>query len=144
MFKIFFFANYLIMKKVFAVLIGCYSHKDKFTLQDYFAGTYYCYSQTANNNASVDLGFCFLNYEESSNPIGESMVIENYEPISAIEKLNANILKTEHLDNGATVIYAYSNKIGTSVDLNDKKVNLQLACYEDYCIIGWPLILGSF
>lgn len=129
---------------VFAVLIGCYSYKDKFTLQDYFEGTYYCYSKQANNNLSVDLGFCYLNYEESAKPIGESMIIENYEPISAIETLNAKILNTEHLESGATVIYAYSNKIDTSVDLNGKKVNLQLACYDDYCVIGWPLILGSF
>lgn len=80
----------------------------------------------------------------SNDIVGESMIIENFEPIAAIEELNAKILFTEFLDTGASVIYAYTDQIGRYVNVNGEKVNIQIAQYNDYSVIGWPLILGSF
>ena len=71
-------------------------------------------------------------------------IIENFEPIAAIEELNAKILFTEFLGIGASVIYAYTDQIGRYVNVNGEKVNIQIAQYNDYSVIGWPLILGSF
>ena len=85
----------------------------------------------------------------SSNPtmlnyIGESIKIENCEPLSAIKTLNGKILFCETLENGTEVLYAFSNKIPKSVKLNNQEVNIQVAHNNSYSIIGWPLILGSF
>ena len=30
------------------------------------------------------------------------------------------------------------------VYIDDKKVNIQIANCEEYAVVGWPLILGSF
>ncbi len=137
------------MKKLFvclAVLVGlvyCYSNNSNFSLQNYFSGVYYCYTESEIDSTSLNLGFCYMSNSYSSNLIGESMIVENLEPIAAITSLNAKIIKTEQINN-ASIIYAYSSAINSYVTIDGKKVNLQLACYDDYCVIGWPLILGSY
>lgn len=72
------------------------------------------------------------------------MKIYNFEPVAGLESLDANIVYTEYLDSGASVIYAYTDKINRFVKVEDENVNIQIACYDEYSIIGWPLILGSF
>ncbi len=76
--------------------------------------------------------------------VGESIKIENFEPIAGLKTLKAKVVATENLDNGATVIYAYTNLIKDSVKIANNDVNLQIAHYDEYTVIGWPLILGSF
>ena len=96
--------------------------------------------------SSTDLGFCYMSVDKkvSDNVVGESIKISNFEPISAMKALNAKLIKTETLSNGTIVMYAYTHLIDDTVSVENKKVNLQIACAEDYCIVGWPLILGSF
>ena len=72
------------------------------------------------------------------------MKITNFEIGNALKVLNAHVVKTECLENGSTVIYAYSNLIQEKVEVENKFVNLQIVENEEYCIIGWPLILGSY
>ena len=131
---------------VFLILIGNVGVKNNFTLLDYFDGEYYAYSNSPISNHYIFLGSCYMNIGEvnSNDIVGESMIIENFEPIAAIEELNAKILFTEFLDTGASVIYAYTVQIGRYVNVNGEKVNIQIAQYNDYSVIGWPLILGSF
>lgn len=131
---------------VFLILIGNVGVKNNFTLLDYFDGEYYAYSNSPISNHYIFLGSCYMNIGEvnSNDIVGESMIIENFEPIAAIEELNAKILFTEFLDTGASVIYAYTDQIGRYVNVNGEKVNIQIAQYNDYSVIGWPLILGSF
>lgn len=140
------------MKKLFVVivafliLIGNVGVKNNFTLLDYFDGEYYAYSNSPISNHYIFLGSCYMNIGEvnSNDIVGESMIIENFEPIAAIEELNGKIIFTEFLDTGASVIYAYTDQIGRYVNVNGEKVNIQIAQYNDYSVIGWPLILGSF
>lgn len=130
---------------VFAVLIGAYSGKKEFSLQNYFSGEYCSYSNSPANKNSIFLGTCYLNSGiKVDDPVGESVKVYNLEAGAAIKKLSAKVVKTELIDSGATIIYAYSNLIPRSVTVNESKVNLQIACYQDYSIVGWPLILGSY
>lgn len=131
---------------VFLILIGNVGIKNNFTLLDYFDGEYYAYSNSPISNHYIFLGSCYMNIGEvnSNDIVGESMIIENFEPIAAIEELNGKIIFTEFLDTGASVIYAYTDQIGRYVNVNGEKVNIQIAQYNDYSVIGWPLILGSF
>ena len=120
--------------------------KQSFSLTDYFSGEYYAYTEKPASENYIFLGFCYMNKGKVINKdiIGESMVIKNFEPISAIKTLNAKIIKTEVLENGAVVIYAFSSLINKNVTLENEKVNLQIAHYANYSVIGSPLILGSF
>lgn len=129
---------------VFAVLVACYETDSDFSLQNYFSGVYYCYTENEPNCSNTDLGFCYMSELPSKNCVGESMTIENFEPVSALSTLNAQIVKTECLENGAIVIYAYSELVPNSVKVENNLVNIQIACYDDHCVIGWPLIYGSF
>ena len=126
---------------LFLILICNIQPKADFSLLDYFDGEYTVYS---NSGEGVNLGFCYMSSKPVDNKMGESLKIENCLPSAALTKLNAKVVKTEYLQTGASVIYAYTNKIANSVEVNNNKVNLQLACYDDYFIIGWPLIMGSF
>ena len=139
------------MKKILLVLImllvilyGVDNEKD-FCLKDYFSGEYVVYSSTDLDVSSVNLGFCYINSEKSSGDIlGESMTIKDLEVGDALSKLNARVVKTEYLEDGTIVIYAYSSLIKEKVEVFGEYVNLQIATRKDVSIVGWPLILGSY
>jgi len=118
----------------------------QFSLTNYFSGEYVYYTETVVDEHSISLGFCYINEGRSrvQNVIGESMRIDNFEPASAIKTLRAKVIKTEYIESGAVVIYAHTDLIDREVSVFNEKVNLQIAYYEDYSVIGWPLILGSF
>ena len=141
------------MKKLFiffaliVVLFYSNNYKTDFSLEDYFSGEYYCYTEQPVNNNSINLGFCHLTINQKSsknNIVGESVTTKNIEINSALQTLKAKVIKTEYLSNGTTVIYAYTNLIKSSVELFNTKVNLQIALNNNTTTIGWPLILGSF
>ena len=138
------------MKKIFIacvlmllLLVGTWENQ-QFTLRDFFDGEYSVYT-TEHALDATDLGFCrVVENRKVSSVIGESVKINNFEPVSAIEILNAKLIKTEVLNDGTIVLYGYSDLINKSVVVDSQQVNLQIACCEEYCVIGWPLILGSF
>lgn len=80
----------------------------------------------------------------SGHIIGESMVIERLEVGSALTTLKAKVIKTEYLEDGTVVIYAYTTLINDKVDVSGNRVNLQIATRDNRTVIGWPLILGSY
>ena len=133
----------LIIILLFFILISNLQPKTDFTLLNFFDGEYSAYTNSNSDNG-VDLGFCSITKVATDKTIGESMKVSNILVGDAIEKLNLKVLKTEVLDTGVNVIYGHTKKIGESVTIQNKKVNIQIACYDDYFIIGWPLILGSF
>lgn len=135
-----------IVVAMFLILISSQELKNDFTLLNYFSGEYTAYTEDSQTKNSVDLGFCYMQNStvDIEKLVGESLVIQNFEPISAINKLNAKIVKTEYLDDGSTIIYAFTNYIKDKVEIDNKNVNLQIAYNDEYSIIGWPLILGSF
>ncbi|MBR4999247.1 MAG: hypothetical protein IKY10_05135 [Clostridia bacterium] len=130
---------------IFIVLLVGSSNNKSFTLLDYFSGEYTVYTTNGSGSDSVDLGFCYMNSKPvSANVVGESMVVENLEIGNVVDVLQARVVKTEYLDNGTTVIYAYTNLILDKVKVDGKHVNLQIATNDEYSVIGWPLILGSY
>ena len=132
---------------VFLILVGNIGYKSNFTLLDYFEGEYYVYTSNKVGESSIFLGSCYMSNSEIENKdeiIGESMKIYNFEPVAGLQSLDAIIIFSEHLDTGASVIYAFTDKIKQYIEIDGKQVNIQLAHYEEYSIIGWPLILGSF
>lgn len=128
---------------MFVLLVSGAINKKEFSLLSYYSGEYYCYSNISQEN-SVNLGTCYMSVNPTKNKVGESLKINNFSPAQAIEEFNAKVVKTEYLSSGATVIYAYSNLIPEEVEIDGKQVNMQIAYYETYSVIGWPLILGSF
>lgn len=115
-----------------------------FSLLDYFDGEYSAYTNSCEYGGT-NLGICYMTQSKKvKNKMGESLVIKNFEAGDAIKTLQAKVVKTEYLPTGATVIYAYSNLIPKSIKQSNKDVNLQIACYDDYVVIGWPVIIGSF
>lgn len=129
---------------IFLVVLSASNQESSFSLLNYFSGDYTAYTSTQNGEDSVNLGFCYMNTQPSENVIGESMVIKNFEVSSALEVLNARVVKTEYLNDGTIVIYAFTNLIKEQVRVDNQLVNLQIAEKQDYHVIGWPLILGSY
>ena len=132
---------------LFIILVSNHHGVEPFTLLDYFSGEYVAYSNAPLTDSSINLGFSIMNtgrVPEKSSVIGESMTITNFEPMAALKTLQAKLIKTENLPTGTQVFYAYTDKINSYVSVDGKKVNIQIAYYEDYSVIGWPLILGSF
>ena len=139
------------MKKIavvlimFLIILNGAKSENKFSLLNYFSGEYIAYTSSPSGKDCIDLGFCFVNSKPVDDcVVGESITIENCEVASVISVLNARVIKTEYLEDGTTVIYAYSNLINENVDVFGKNVNLQIATKDERTVIGWPLILGSF
>ena len=132
---------------LFIILISNNSTAEDFSLRSYYSGEYVAYSHVPISSEYINLGSAIMNMGELTDKtkiVGESMTIQNFEPIAALKQLDAKLIKTERLDSGAQVFYAYSNKIKSSVEVDGQKVNLQIAYYDEYAVVGWPLILGSF
>lgn len=139
------------MKKIavvlvmFLIILSGAKNEKQFSLLNYFSGEYIAYTSEDSGEDCIDLGFCYVNSKPVENcVVGESIEIENCEVASALSVLNARVVKTEYLEDGTTIIYAYSNLINEKVEVFGKKVNLQIATKNERTIIGWPLILGSF
>ena len=138
--------KFFIVIAVFLILISCKEVENNFTLLDYFSGEYTAYTKIAQSENCVNLGFCYMQDEkvEESKLVGESLKVYNFEPVEALKTLKAKLLKTEYLENGTTIIYAYTSLIKEKVEVENKNVNIQIAQNDEYSIIGWPLILGSY
>ena len=134
----------LIVATLFIILINANDVKP-FSLLDYFEGEYYAYTESRLSSDSINLGMCYMTESAVSikDVVGESIKVYNFEPISALDELNARLIKTEQVE-GATIFYAYSHLVDRSVNVFGTKCNIQIAYYDDYSIIGWPMILGSF
>lgn len=130
---------------MFIIILNGVNYKTEFTLLDYFSGEYTAYTSQKTGEDCVDLGFCYMNSQKvEGDVIGESMEIYNLEVGAALSALNARVIKTEYLEDGSTVIYAFTTLIEDKVSVDGENVNLQIASKDDRFIIGWPLIMGSY
>lgn len=130
---------------IFIIILAGKQERNSFSLLDYFSGEYTAYTSSESGQNCVDLGFCYMNSKPITNElIGESIVVQNFEVGSAIKVLNARVIKTECLEDGTNVIYAFTTLIDDKVKVDGENVNLQIATRNNTTVIGWPLILGSF
>lgn len=136
--------KFMVVIVVFLVVLSASSQASSFSLLNYFSGDYTAYTSTQNGDEAINLGFCYMNTKPGENIVGESMVIKNFEVSSVLETLKARVVKTEYLTDGTIVIYAFTNLIKDQIRVDNQLVNLQIAEKQDYHIIGWPLILGSY
>ena len=145
------------MKKIFIILILCllfacsvFVKPKNFTLQDYFdAGILHIYTLRPINETSIPLANTYMSTSKKGlqpgDIIGESIYFNNLEVGDAIKKLKAKIKFTEYIDEqNLTIIYAYTNLISKNEIVNNIKINLQISACDEYSIVGWPLIYGSF
>jgi hypothetical protein len=123
---------------------------NNFSLKNYFnTGLLHIYTKRPINETSIYLVNIYISTNSKGatkeDIIGESLYFENLEIDSALNKLKAKIKFTEYIDDqNLTIIYAYSNLIPSSKTLNNTKVNLQISTCNEYSVIGWPIIYGSF
>lgn len=137
------------MKKIFvfliliAILIINSSSKNDFSLQDYFSGRLTVYTKTCDVDNNILPNITIDN--NSNSAIGESMFFDNVEISNILNKLNAKVIFSEYISSrNLTLLYCQSPKIRKSVLVKNKQINLQIVLADDYVVIGWPLILGSF
>lgn len=144
------------MKKICIILIlalvfGCsfFVKPKQFNLRSYFdSGILHIYTKQPINQTSILISNLYMSSSSSGadkNILGESLYFENLEVGSALTKLKARVKFTEYVKNqNLTIIYAYTNLIPKYEMINNVKINLQISTSEQYSVIGWPLIYGSF
>lgn len=127
------------------LILNCAKTQDDFTLKDYFpTGQLTCYTDDAKQGSSKLLSSVYITNQHKS-VVGESIFLKNIEIDNAIKTLSAKVVLVETLkEQGLTLLFCHTNKVPTSVDYKGKKINIQIATCEDYTVIGWPMIIGSF
>lgn len=129
------------------VLITNYLYsQNKFSLKNYFPnGQITTYSHTALNDSTALINNIYISHNRNDDIIGESVFLINYEVGYILQELDANVLTVEHLsERGLTILFCYTPKIHKTVQHKNLNINLQIASCEDYVVVGWPMILGSF
>lgn len=134
--------KFIILIAILAIIVfNSLDVKSNFSLRDYFSfGKLSVYTKTFNN------GNLLPNISKNSQNgklVGESLECDNIEVGNILESLNGNIIFVENVEN-LTILYCYTYKIPKKVKVKNHYINLQIATCENYTIIGWPLILGSF
>jgi len=145
------------MKKIIVVLIisllfacSIFVNSNNFTLTSYFnTGILHIYTNRPINETSIYLANTYMSSNSSGatqkDILGESLYFENLEVGSAIKTLKAKIKFTEYINSqNLTIIYAYSKLIPKYKIINNIKINLQISTCDNYSVIGWPVIYGSF
>lgn len=139
--------KFIVLPILLLIIICNIYNKQEFSLSTYFnQGKLSYYTNTATNTLSVKLADSYMSLTKpNAKIIGESMYFNNLEVISAIKTLKASVKFTEYLsEQNLTLIYCYTSLIPTYKYVKSNKINLQISTCEEYSIIGWPLIYGSF
>ena len=124
---------------VLLLVLSQFQPSKNFSLLNYFSGEYIVY--TAGQENQINLGYCKINTRHANKDIvGETLILYNCEVATALETLNAKVIRTEYLERGVTLIYAYTSLIGKKVECYNQFVNIQIAIQDDKTIIGWPTI----
>lgn len=145
------------MKKIIIILLLCllficsiWVKPKEFTLRDYFdSGILHIYTKRPINETSIYLVGTYMSSSTKGatkeDIIGESLYFNNLEINSALTTLKAKVKFTEYIqEQHLTIIYAYSSLIPSYEIVDNVKVNLQISTCNEYSVIGWPLIYGSF
>ncbi len=136
---------------ILSLLLGCsfFIKPKQFNLRSYFdSGVLHIYTKRPINETSIPISNLYMSTSTSGagkQVIGESLYFENLEIDHALTTLKAKVKFTEHIKNqNLTIIYAYTKLIPKYEIVNNVKINLQISTCEQYSVIGWPLIYGSF
>ncbi len=113
--------------------------------------------ENIENSTIIDNGNSYIiktninnakNVKGKSNYIlGESVRFKS--TINGVEKLikfyDANVVKTECVEN-IVCVYAFSEKLSTKkfIEIDNQKINLQIAFSNNFLTIGTPIILGDY
>lgn len=109
----------------------------------------YCDIINNGNGYIINTNINNVKYIKSkiSNILGESVRFKTtLNKINEVIKLyNLNIIQEEKIDNIVCVYgYSNSNDLTNSIIIDNKKVNMQIAFYNDFITIGTPIILGDY
>ena len=121
-----------------------------FTLANYFdSGLLHIYTHRPINETSIAITNLYISTSDKGlvkgDVVGESLYFSDLEVDSALKKLKAKVKFTEYLnEQNLTLIYAYTNLISKYEMVNNVKINLQISTCNEYSVVGWPLIYGSF
>lgn len=124
--------------------------KNEFSLTSYFnSGTLYTYTNKSINSSSVKITNNYINLDsqgaKKEDIVGESIYFKNLEVGSVLETMKAKVIFIEYLENeNLTIIYTLSPLIPVKKKVKNNYINFQIAISNEYTIIGWPTILGSF
>ena len=142
----FFMKKILILIILLLILIfNCAKTQNDFTLKDYFPTGEITYYTNENVDTTAHLLPNVYISKSSNYAIGESIFLKNIEIGNAIKTLGARVLLVETLqEKNLTILYCNLPQLHISVDYKGFDINLQIASCEDYTVIGWPMILGSF
>ena len=140
------------MKKILILIVlllilvlNCAKTQKDFTLKDYFPSGHITYYTNSNKDTCTQLLPSVYISDRPKQIIGESIFLKNIELGNAIKILSAKVVYVETLkEKGLTILYCNSPKLKTSVKYKNANINLQIVSCENYTIIGWPMILGSF
>lgn len=145
------------MKKIFVILIltltfacGILVKPKEFTLGEYFDnGLLHIYTNRPINETSIAITNLYMSTSNKGvskgDIVGESLYFTNLEINSALQTLKAKVKFTEFIEEqNLTIIYAYTNLVPKYEMVNNVKINLQISTCNEYSVIGWPLIYGSF
>ena len=64
-----------------------------------------------------------------------------------LKNLNAKIVSVQDIQinkENKTIFYAFSDYFSKFLIINGKKVNLQIVCENENCLVGHPLLMGSY
>ena len=145
------------MKKIIIILIltllfacNIFIKPKDFSLGNYFdSGLLHIYTSRPINETSIPITHLYMSTSNKGitkgDIVGESLYFSDLEIDSALKKLKAKIKFTEYLDEqNLTLIYAHTSLISKYKMVNNVKINLQISTCNEYSVIGWPLIYGSF
>ena len=145
------------MKKIIVILVLCllfacsiFIKPKEFSLNNYFdSGLLHIYTKRPINETSIAISNVYMSTSNKGvtkgDIVGESLYFNNLEVGSALQKLKAKVKFTEYIDEqNLTLIYAYTSLIPKYEMVNNVKINLQISTCDEYSVIGWPLIYGSF
>ena len=140
------------------------SNKSNFNYFNYENATYFFYISGVSNESifahkNVDYVKCGDSYIISceakatsvvesldTNILGESVRIKEYSSSvlnGILNKYLDMVVKCENIDD-MKILYCYDKSLDRSVDLFDKKVNVQIVIRSNQIDIGYPLILNGF
>ena len=141
--------KFLILLMCLYLLVLFFNQYDtSFSLSQQVNGTNLLYyTEISASENAICCGNLFINtkIENDAKVIGESIEIESEKLESVLKNLKFKFKAKEYIEaNNLYVLYGFSDKIPNITHYGNYLTNLQIAVYENYCIIGWPMILGSF
>lgn len=100
----------------------------------------YFYSQNSLMSVVANVCMDFEIVEENETQVLKLDSV-NYEKI--IDVLDLEIVNIDTISN-RTIIEGYSSKLSDYRVINNRKINIQISCFDNQLIVGYPLIINSF